>query len=136
MSRTCAHTLAHLLDDWCRVARVYATLRSSEVTERALVWALEASAAAGGDPDATHCGLSGPQTPSVAQRLAAAAVLSERERQINPVQRIAVVDAAARWLAEDAGEDLAEALLQAVCSDTVTANLVYLALIEQPETAP
>jgi hypothetical protein len=46
-----------------------------------------------------------------------------------------VVDAAARWLAEDAGEDLAEALLQAVCSDTATANFVYLALIEQPETA-
>ncbi|HCU93568.1 MAG TPA: hypothetical protein DHU96_12900 [Actinobacteria bacterium] len=136
MSRTRAHTLAHLLDDWCRVARVYATLRSSEVTERALVWALEASAAATGDPEATRCALSGPQAPSVAQRLAAAAVLSEREHRINPVQRIAIVDAAARWLAEDAGEDLAEALLQAVCSDPVTANFVYLALIEQPEPAP
>ena len=104
MSRTRAHTLAHLLDDWCRVARVYATLRSSEVTERALVWALEASAAATGDPEATRCALSGPQAPSVAQRLAAAAVLSEREHRINPVQRIAIVDAAARWLAEDAGK--------------------------------
>jgi hypothetical protein len=62
-------------------------------------------------------------------------VLRERERRMTPVQRIAVVDAAARWLAEDAGEDLAEALLQAVCSDTATANFVYLALIEQPETA-
>ena len=135
MSRTRAHLLAHLLDDWCRTARVFATLRSSEVTERALVWALEAGAAAGGDPEATRCALGGPQTPSVTQRLRAAAVLSEREQQVNPVQRIAVVDAAARWLAEDAGEDLAEALLQAVCSDTVTAKLVYLALIEQPETA-
>jgi hypothetical protein len=135
MSRTRAHMLAHLLDDWCRVARVFATLRSSEVTERPLVWALEASAAAAGDPEATHCALHGPEAPSVTQRLAAAAVLSEREHRINPVQRIAVVDAAARWLAEESGEDLAEALLQAVCSDTVTANFVYLALIEQPETA-
>jgi hypothetical protein len=133
MSRTLAHTLAHLLDDWCRVARVFATLRSSEVTERALVLALEASAAAAGDPEATRCTVFPPQTPSVVQRLAAAAVLTEREHRINPVQRIAVVDAAARWLAEDSGEDLAEALLQAVCSDTVTANFVYLALIEQPD---
>jgi hypothetical protein len=83
MNRTRAHLLAHLLDDWCRAARVFATFRSSEVTERALAWALEASAAAGGDPGATRCALAGPQTPSVAQRLAAAAVLSERERRIN-----------------------------------------------------
>ena len=31
---------------------------------------------------------------------------------------------------------VAEALLQAVCSDPLTANFVYLALIEQPEPAP
>ena len=83
MSGARAHTLAHLLDDWCRMARVFAVLR-------------------------------------------------EREHRITPVQRIAVVDAAARWLAEDAGEELAEALIHAVCSDTVNANLVYLALIEHP----
>jgi hypothetical protein len=135
MSRTRAHMLAHLLDDWCRVARVFAALRSSEVTERALAWTLEASAAAAGDPEATRCALHVPDTPTATQRLAAVEVLRERERRMTPVQRIAVVDAAARWLAEDAGEDLAEALLQAVCSDTATANFVYLALIEQPETA-
>jgi len=59
-------------------------------------------------------------------------VLRERESQISPVQRIAVVDAAARWLGEDSGEELARALLEAVCSRRVTANFVYLALIEPP----
>ena len=132
MSRTQAHVLAHVLDDWCRVALVFATLRSSEVTERALAWTLEAGAAAAGDPEATRCTIRVPGTPSVAQRLAAAAVLREREQRISPVQRIAVVDAAARWLAEDAGEELARALLEAVCSETTTANLAYLALIDRP----
>ncbi len=131
MSRTQAHMLAHVLDDWCRVALVFATLRSSEVTERALAWTLEAGAAAAGDPEATRCTIRVPGTPPVAQRLAAAAVLREREQRISPVQRIAVVDAAARWLAEDAGEELAQALLEAVCSETTTANLAYLALIDR-----
>ena len=48
---------------------------------------------------------------------------------------IAVVDSAARWLAEDAGEELARALLQAACAETTTANFAYLALIEQPGAA-
>jgi len=129
MSRTQAHMLAHILDDWCRVALVFATLRSSEVTQRALAWTLEASAAAAGDPEATRCAIRVPGTPPVVQRLAA--VLREREQGISPVQRIAVVDAAARWLAEDAGEELARALLEAVCSDTTTANFAYLALIDR-----
>ena len=135
MSRTRAHVLAHLLDDWCRAARLFTTLRSSEVSERALAWTLDAGAAAAGDPEAARCALRIPGTPTAAQRLAAVEVLRERERHITPLQRIAVVDAAARWLAEDAGEDLAEALLQVACSDTTTANFVYLALIEQPGPA-
>ena len=36
-----AHMLAHILEDWSRVALVFATLRSSESTERALAWTLE-----------------------------------------------------------------------------------------------
>ncbi len=47
-----AHTLAHVVDDWCRIALVFATLRSAEVTERALAWTLENGAAALGDADA------------------------------------------------------------------------------------
>ncbi len=125
-----AHTLAHVLDDWCRVALVFATLRSAEVIERALAWTLENGAAALGDADAGHCPHSRPGAPSAAQRLAALSVLREREPGITPVQAIAVIDAAARWLAENAGEDLAQALLQVVCRDAITANFVYLALIE------
>jgi hypothetical protein len=107
MSPARAHVLAHVLDDWCRAALVFATLRSSEVTERALAWTLEAGAAAAGD-------------------------LQQRERRITPIQRIAVVDSAARWLAEDAGEELARALLEAVCTESTTASFVYLALIDRP----
>ena len=134
MNRTQAHVLAHVLDDWCRVALVFATLRSSEVTERALAWTLEAGAAAAGDPDAARCAVRVAGTPSASQRLAAVAVLREREQRISAVQRIAVVDAAARWLAEDAGEELAQALLEAVCSESTTATFAYLALIDRRGT--
>jgi hypothetical protein len=127
-----AHVLAHVLDDWCRAALVFATLRSSEVTERALAWTLETGAAAAGDPQAARCARRVAQTPTPAQRLAAVSVLQQRERRITAVQRIAVVDSAARWLAEDAGEELAQALLEAVCTERTTANFVYLALIDRP----
>jgi hypothetical protein len=125
-----AHVLAHVLDDWARVALTFATLQSSEITERALAWTLEAGAATLGDPDARRCPRGQPDPPSPAQRLAAVAVLREREPRITPVQGIAVIDAAARWLGEGSGEDLAQALLQAACTDLISANFVYLALIE------
>jgi len=64
--------------------------------------------------------------------MATVTVLGEREGRISPVQRIAVADAAARWLAEEAGEELAQALLEAVCTERTTATFVYLALIEPP----
>jgi len=127
-----AHVLAHVLDDWCRAALVFATLRSSEVTERELAWTLEAGAAAAGDREAARCALRVARTPTAAQRLAAVGVLQQREQRITPVQRIAVVDSAARWLAEDAGEELAQALLEAVCTERTTASFVYLALIDRP----
>ena len=114
----------------------FATLSSTELTERALAWTLEAGAAALGDPGAARCPRSRPETPSAAQRLAAVAILRDRDQGITPVQRVAVVDAAARWLTEDAGEELAQALLQAACADPITASFAYLALIEPPGTAP
>jgi len=127
-----AHVLAHVLDDWSRTAVIFATLRSSEVTERALAWTLKAGAATLGDAEARRCPRNRPEVPTAAQRLAAVAVLRDRDPRITPVQRIAVVDAAARWLSEDAGEELAQALLQAACVDAITANFAYLALIEPP----
>src|SRR6185437_4553122 len=121
-----AHTLAHLVDDWSRMALVFATLRSSEATERALAWTLENGAAALGDDQARRCPRSQPEAPSAAQRLAAVTVLRDREPDLTPIQGIAVIDAAARWLAEGNGEELAQALLQAACRDAITANFVYL----------
>jgi hypothetical protein len=63
------------------------------------------------------------------QRLAAVAVLKEREPELSALQRLAVIDSAARWLGEEAGEELAWALLQAVCSDVTSVSHTYLALL-------
>ena len=64
------------------------------------------------------------------QRLAAVAVLGEREAQLSALQRLALVDAAAWWLSEpNGGEQLAYALLAASCSTEVTTEHVYLSLI-------
>jgi hypothetical protein len=64
------------------------------------------------------------------QRLAAVAVLGEREAHLSAVQRLALVDAAAWWLLErNGGEEFAAALLAASCAAEVTTELVYLALI-------
>lgn len=133
MTPTRAQVLAHILDDWCRFAMVFATPRSAEVTERALAWTLEAGAAALDDAEARRCPRSLPDAPSAAQRLAAVTVLREREPRLTPVQGVAVIDTVARWLAEGTGEDLAQALLQVACRDAITANFAYLALIELVE---
>jgi hypothetical protein len=62
------------------------------------------------------------------QRLAAVAVLGEREAQLSAAQRLALVDAAACWLSEpNGGEELAYALLVASCSGAVTTEYAYVA---------
>ena len=132
MTAARAHTLAHVLTDWSRTALIFATLSSSAVTEDALAWSLEAGAAALRDPAAVRCPRSQIGPPSAAQRLAAVGVLRDRDPRITPVQRIAVIDAAARWLGDEAGEELAQALLRAACADAMTANMAYIALIETP----
>jgi hypothetical protein len=64
------------------------------------------------------------------QRLAAVAVLGEREARLSAVQRLALIDAAAWWLSEpNGGEEFAYALLAASCAAEVTTERVYLALI-------
>jgi hypothetical protein len=66
--------------------------------------------------------------------LAAVAVLGERETRLSAVQRLALVDAAAWWLADPSGgQELAYALLAATCSEEVTTEHVYLALITTPD---
>jgi hypothetical protein len=64
------------------------------------------------------------------QRLAAVAVLGEREAHLSAVQRLALVDGAAWWLSEpNGGEEFAYALLAACCAAEVTTEHAYLALI-------
>jgi hypothetical protein len=71
----------------------------------------------------------GTRTVPSGQRLAAVAVLGERETRLSAVQRLALVDAAAWWLSDPSGgQELAYALLAASCSE-VTTEHVYLALI-------
>lgn len=130
-----ARELADVLDDWCRVSVVFTTLRGSAAAERVLAWTLATSATALGAAGSKARDPQPPAGPSARQRLAAVTVLSERDQRMSPVQRIAVVEAAARWLSEDAGEELARALLGAACTEDMTANFAYLALIGQPESA-
>lgn len=73
-------------------------------------------------------------TASNSQRLAAIAVLVEREPRLSAVQRLALVDAAAWWMTDpDGGHELAHALIDGACSDPVTTEQVYLALITPPQ---
>jgi hypothetical protein len=68
------------------------------------------------------------------QRLAAVAVLGERDARLSAVQRLALVDAAAWWLTDPAsGQELAHALIDGACADRVTAEHVYLPLINPPQ---
>ena len=64
------------------------------------------------------------------RRLAAVAILGEREAHLSAIQRLALIDAAAWWLSEpNGGEEFAYALLGASCVAEITTEHVYLALI-------
>jgi hypothetical protein len=126
-----AHSLAHLMDDWSRALGL-APPKGWATEERVLSRTLEAGAATLGEPGAMRCTARQFGEVSAPQRLAAVTVLAERESRLSAVQRFAVVDAAARWLGEDSGDELAYALLAAVCGTDVTTNQVYTALLTRP----
>jgi hypothetical protein len=63
-------------------------------------------------------------------------VLASREERLSGMQRVAVIDAAARWFQEEAGDELAYALIAAVCRSDLTASQVYTALISPTEGVP
>jgi hypothetical protein len=99
-------------------------------TDRTLARGLEAVAAAAGDLGALRCAAAElGVVVGQPQRVAAVAVLRDRDPALTAVQRIAVIDAAARWMEEDAGDELALALLTAACSSPVVANLAYVELL-------
>ena len=123
-----AHALAHVLDDWSRAFRLVPD-RGQVPSDATLARGLELVTAALQDAGALACAAHETGVVGRSQRLAAVTVLRNREEGLSALQRIAVVDAAARWMEEDAGNELAHALLASVCSTAVITNEVYVALL-------
>jgi hypothetical protein len=126
-----ARSVARVLAEWSSVSRIFHPPTRPHPDELNLSRILELAAATLGDPsESIMRSARGARVIPYRQRLAAVAVLGERETQLSAVQRLALVDAAAWWLSEpNGGEQLAYALLAAGCSAEVTTEHVYLTLI-------
>jgi hypothetical protein len=126
-----ARSVARVLQEWSSVSRIFHQATRSCLNELDLSRTLELAAAALGDGDEPVTrSTRGSRVIPNRQRLAAVAVLGERDAHLSALQRLALVDAAAWWLSEhNGGEELAYALLAASCSDAVTTEHAYLALI-------
>ncbi len=113
------------------MSRIFHHSTRPHLDELDLSRTLELAAAALGDHDEPL--MRSPRGSRVVpnrQRLAAVAILGEREAHLSAIQRLALVDAAAWWLSEpNGGEELAYTLLAASCSGAVTTEHAYLALI-------
>jgi hypothetical protein len=130
-----ARSVARVLQEWSSVSRIFHHPTRPHLDELDLSRTLELAAGALGDQDEPITrSPRGSRVILSRQRLAAVAVLGEREAQLSAVQRLALVDAAAWWFSEpNGGEELAYALLSATCSGTVTTEHAYLALITPSE---
>ena len=126
-----ARSMARVLQEWSSVSQIFQHPTRPHLNEVDLSRTLELAAAVlGGDGGPIVRSPRGPRVIHNRQRLAAVAVLGEREAHLSAVQRLALVDAAAWWLSEpNGGEAFAYALLTASCSAEVTTEHVYLALI-------
>jgi hypothetical protein len=126
-----ARSVARVLQEWSSVSRIFHHPTRPHLDELDLSRTLELAAAvldAGDEPIVRS--LRGARVIPNRQRLAAVAVLGEREVHLSAVQNLALVDAAAWWLSEpNGGEEFAYALLTASCSTEVATEHVYLALI-------
>ncbi|HSZ29977.1 MAG TPA: lysozyme inhibitor LprI family protein [Pseudonocardiaceae bacterium] len=129
-----ARSVARVLEEWSAVSRVVNRATRPSPDEVKLSRTLELAASALDDDDKLLPRFPrGTRTIPSGQRLAAVAVLGEREDRLSAVQRLALVDAAAWWLSDpNGGQELAYALLAATCSAEVTTERVYLALITPP----
>lgn len=123
-----AHALSHLLQDWVSAFRL-APDRYDFPSTSLLGRAIEDAAAAVGDLGARACATRAAGSVPAERRIAAVGVLRTVEPAMSAVERIAVVDGAARWMEEDAGNELAYALLRAVCSSDGNAIKTYVELI-------
>jgi hypothetical protein len=126
-----ARSMARVLEEWSAISRVFNRVTRPSLDELDLSRTLELAASALGDDEEPLLRFPrGTRTVPSGQRLAAVAVLGEREERLSAVQRLALVDAAAWWLSDpNGGQELAHALLAANCSTEVTTEHVYLALI-------
>jgi hypothetical protein len=129
-----ARSIARVLQEWSSVSKIFDRSTRPALEELELSRTLELAAAIfGGGEEPIMRSSRGSRVIPPGQRLAAVAVLAEREAQLSAVQRLALVDAAAWWLSEPyGGEEFAYALLAASCAAEVTTEHVYLALITPP----
>jgi hypothetical protein len=130
-----ARSVARVLEEWSSTSRIFNRPARPHMDELGLSRTLELAAAVLGEGNEPIVRFPrGTRTIPSGQRLAAVAVLGEREAQLSAVQRLALVDAAAWWLSDpNGGQELAYALLAASCSEEVTTEHVYLALITPPD---
>jgi hypothetical protein len=133
-----ARSVAQALEEWSAASAVFNRASRPSPAELNLSRTLELAASVLGDGDEPLLrfprGDYGDNPVPNQQRLAAVAVLAEREAGLSAVQRLALVDAAAWWLTDPAGgQELAHALIDGACADQVTAEHVYLALITPPD---
>lgn len=91
-----ARSVARALQEWSSVSRVFHPASRPHLDELELSRTLELAAAALGDLDEpTMQSPHGSRVVPNRQRLAAVAVLGQREPQLSAIQRLALVDAAA-----------------------------------------
>jgi hypothetical protein len=126
-----ARSVARVLQEWSSVSRIFHHPTRPHLDELDLSRTLELAAAVlGGGDEPTLRAPRGSRVIPNQQRLVAVAVLGEREAHLSAVQRLALVDAAARWLSEpNGGEQFAYALIAASCAAKITTEHVYLASI-------
>jgi hypothetical protein len=127
-----AWSAAWVLLEWSSVSRIFHHSTRPHLDELELSRTLElaASVLGGSGDEPIVRSPRGVRVIPNRQRLAAVAVLGEREAHLSAVQRLALVDAAAWWLSEpNGGEEFAYALLTASCAAEITTEHVYLTLI-------
>jgi hypothetical protein len=130
-----ARSVARVLQEWSAVSQIFHHSTRPHLDELDLSRTLELAAAVFGDGGEEPIVRSprGSRVIPNQQRLAAVAVLGQREPHLSAAQRLALVDAAAWWLSEPNGEEFAYALLAASCAAEVTIEHVYLALITRSD---
>ena len=133
-----ARSVAQILTEWSSVSQIFGRSARPHLNELTLLRTLQLAAAALGEKDEPSVrSPRGSRAVSHRQRLAAVAVLNEREAQLSAVQRLALIDAAAWWLSDPSGgEEFAYALLAATCSTQRLGRALYrVDLVLQSELA-